>query len=225
MKTPLIVLTVTAACLALLWWLGPQPDPTSEQTRTDLPWQVTTSADGTSRVFDLHLGEATLADATQKFGSYENMAVFVSNAGTKSLEAYFGSVQFGPLTAKIVATLEASDAELDNLVANARERVGSPSGDWKFMLEHAVNKAQEPRRIQSISYVPGYAGLDADFFRQRLGEPAAWKTLDKHTVQWFYPQRGLSLVLNARGKEVLEYRAPHSFVIPADVEGPTRHGQ
>lgn len=221
MKTPLSILILTAGCLALFWWLGPRPDPDSKQPRSDLPWQVTGSPDGTSSVFDLHLGEATLKDAVQKFGPYENMAVFVSNEGEKSLEVYFGSVQFGLLQAKIVATLEASDPELEELVTMAREREGSPSGDWKFIMTHAANQAQQQRKIRSITYVPGYAGLEADFFRERLGEPAAWKTIDEHTVQWYYPEKGVSLLLNSDGKEVLEYSTPRAFTIPEDAERPT----
>ena len=218
MKIPLTVLAVTAASLALFLWLGPRPEPGLKQPRSDLPWQVTALSDGTSSVFDLHLGEATLEDAAKKFGPYENMAVFVANNGEKALEVYFGAVQFGPLKANIVATLEATDPELDDLVASARDREGSPSGDWKFILTRAANQAQRRRKVRSITYIPGYSGLEADFFRERLGEPAAWRTINEHTVQWFYPEKGVSLLLNSDGKEVLEYSIPRTFTVPADAE-------
>lgn len=216
MKIPLAILAITAICLAIFWWLGPRPDPSLAPDLVDLPWQVTELGDGTSRVFDLHLGEATLADATQKFGPYEDMAIFVTNEGQKSLEIYFGAVQFGPLKAKIIITLEASDSDLDDLLSTARERLGSPSGDWKFKLSTTPDQAHQQRKIKSISYLPNYRGLEADFFRHRLGEPTAWKKINDNSVQWFYPKKGLSLLLNSAGQEVLEYSLPRTFEIPSD---------
>jgi hypothetical protein len=218
MKIPLAILGIVALVLALFWWLAPAPDPTLQQPRTDLPWQVQALPDGSSRVFDLQLGAATLADAVAKFGPLEGMAVFAANDGRQVLEAYFGKVQFGPLSARVVTALDVPEPELQALIDRATEREGSPTGDWKFKLSAADRAAQSLRPLRAITYIPAYGGLDADFFRQRLGEPAAWKALEEGSVQWFYPDRGLSLLLNADGKEVLEYVAPREFQLPDGVE-------
>jgi hypothetical protein len=214
MRIPLAILAIVALTLALFWWLAPAPDPALQQPRSDLPWQVQPLPDGSSRVFELQLGTATLQDAVSKFGPVEDMAVFAAQDGRYALEAYFGKVQFGPLSARVVTALDVPDAELEALVDRASEREGSPTGDWKFKLSAADRAAQGMRRLRAITYIPAYGGLEADFFRQRLGEPAAWKPLEEGTVQWFYPERGLSLVLNAEGKEVLEYVAPRDFRLP-----------
>ena len=55
---------------------SPAPDPADLKPRTDLPWQVTANPDGSSRVFDLDLGSATLGDAMAKFGGLEGLALF-----------------------------------------------------------------------------------------------------------------------------------------------------
>jgi len=73
------------------------------------------------------------------------------------------------------------------------------------------------RRITGISYLPRYKGLEADFFRERLGEPAAWREIDEHSVQWFYPELGLSLLISSTEGAVFEYVAPRDFVLPAGV--------
>ena len=63
MKIPLSILGIVALILAAFYWIAPRPDGSALQARTDLPWQITVQADGSSRVFDLDLGHATLADA------------------------------------------------------------------------------------------------------------------------------------------------------------------
>ncbi len=218
MRIPLAILAATALLLALFWWLGPTPDPALQQARTDLPWQVTALPDGSSRVFDLQLGSATLADATARFGPAEDMAVFAGSDGRRVLEVYFGAIQFGPLSAKVVAALAVPESELEALIAGATAREGSPTGDWKYKLAAAERAAQQGRRLYSLTYIPSYGGLDADFFRARLGEPAAWKRAEAQVVQWYYPERGLSVLINAKGKEVIEYTAPRDFQLPPDVE-------
>jgi hypothetical protein len=218
------VLLVVAVLLSLFWILGPPNQATLTQTRTDLPWQIEIYPDGTSKVFDLHLGLATLADAVEKFGPYENLAVFASEDGNQVLEAYFGIVRFGPLQARVITALAATPEELTALIQTSRGREGSPTGDWKFPLQQAVWIKQHGRQVQAISYIPTYGGLEQDYFRERFGEPSAWKTLERHLVQWYYPALGLSLLLNSKGEEVLEFVPPRAMRLPQDLEYATSPG-
>jgi hypothetical protein len=218
MKTPLVVLLVIAVLLVLFWVLRPANDPHLLRPRTDLPWQVQAYPDGTSQVFDLHLGRATLADAVAKFGPYEKLAVFASEDGRPALEAYFGTVQFGPLKARVVAALAAAPEELSTMIQASPTRQGSPTGDWKYPVRQADWVKQESRVVRAITYMPTYDGLQGDYFRERFGAPKAWKTLDAHAVQWYYPAQGLSLLLNAEGAEVLEFVPPRAMRLPEDVE-------
>ncbi|MCB1774775.1 MAG: hypothetical protein KDI88_14260 [Gammaproteobacteria bacterium] len=213
MKIPLSILAIVAVFLGLFYLLAPPPGPDAMQQRTDLPWQVSVEPDGTSRVFDLHLGRATLADAMAKFGGVEGLAVFEPKQGAMALEAFFGNVQFGPLQAKVIVRLDADEAELATLRDTATRREGSPSGDWKYRLADGPDVHRD-RLLRGISYIPGTRGLDAEFFRQRFGEPAAWLQESEQAVSWFYPEIGLSILIDSEAREVLEYRAPRDFVMP-----------
>lgn len=213
MKIPLSILAIVALLLGLFYLLAPPPGPDAMQNRTDLPWQVSAEPDGTSRVFDLHLGHATLADAMAKFGGVEGLAVFEPKQGNMALEAFFGNVQFGPLRAKVIVSLAAGNNELATLRDTATKREGSPSGDWKYQLADGPDVHRE-RRLKSISYIPGTRGLDAGFFRQRFGEPAAWLEESEQAVSWFYPDIGLSVLIDSKAREVLEYSAPRDFNLP-----------
>lgn len=216
MKIPLTILAVVAVLLAAFMLFAPTPGPDALAPRTDLPWQVTLRDDGGSRVFDLDLGNATLADAMEKFGALEGLAVFEPKHGALTLEGYFGNVQLGPLSAKIVVGLAADASELAAMKERATKREGSPSGDWKFVLADAPREHMQ-RRLSVISYVPGTRSLDADFFRERFGEPDATLQENAQAVSWFYPRLGLSILIDDEAREVLEYLPPRDFVMPDGV--------
>jgi hypothetical protein len=214
MKTPLIILAIVAVFLGLSYFFAPKQDL---QPRTDLPWQITVHPDGSSRVLDIDLGKATLSDAQEKFGPVEDYAVFVRDENNSDLEAYFGNVMFGPLNAKVVVKLQASEAEKQALVARGGEREPSPTGDWKHKLNQADHAAQAQRLVTAISYVPGTRGLDAAFFLDRFGKPAATLKENEEAVSWFYPEKGLSVLIDKQSREVLEYVPPRDFVMPEGV--------
>lgn len=216
MKIPLTILALVALMLGAFYLFAPAPDPASMKPRTDLPWQIRINADGSSQVFDLQLGSATLGDAMAKFGGLEGLALFEPQQGPLALEGYFGNVLLGPLKAKVIVGLDANTDELNAIRARAKQREGSPSGDWKYPLDDAPD-AHLQRRVAVISYIPGTRGLDADFFRQRFGEPAATLRESENAVSWFYPQLGLSVLIDDDAREVLEYVPPRDFVMPEDV--------
>lgn len=224
MKIPLAILALVAVMLGAFYLFAPPPDPATMQPRTDLPWQITVNPDGSSRVFDLELGSATLADAMAKFGGLEGLAVFEPKDGPLALEGYFGNVQLGPLTAKVIIGLAASSAELEAIRATSIKREGSPTGDWKYILGDTPQQ-HAGRRVRVISYVPGTRSLDADFFRQRFGEPDAWLQENERAVSWFYPRIGLSVLIDDNAREVLEYLPPRDFVMPDGVERASPTGQ
>jgi hypothetical protein len=213
MKIPLGILAVVALMLLLFQLLAPPPGPDSTGPRTDLPWQITVNPDGSSRVFDLELGSATLADAMNKFGDLEAIAVFEASGGPLVLEGYFGDVQFGPLKAKVIVGLEATADELEAMRDSSSGREGSPSGDWKYTLADPPER-HGARRVTLITYVPGTRNLDTEFFRARLGEPAAWLSENEHAVSWFYPRYGLSVLVDDEAREVLEFLPPRDFEMP-----------
>jgi len=219
MKTPLILIAIVALALAASFLLAPPPDPEMVKPRTDLPWQIEAHPDGGSRVFDLELGSATLQNAIDKFGEPEGVAVFQHSKDDKlDLEVYFGKVSFGPLTARVVVKLAADEAEKRNLAEHAKKRESSPTGDWKFPLRRDLIGQLTDRRITAISYVPGTRGLDRDFFLERFGTPAAQLAENEDARSWFYPKKGLSILIDDKGPEVLEYVAPRDFRMPPDAK-------
>jgi hypothetical protein len=217
MKIPLSILAIVAVVLGLTYLFAPEPNPELIKARTDLPWQITVNPDGSSRVFDLELGSATLNDAQGKFGAAEGYAVFVRNQESSDLEAYFGDVHFGMLKAKVVVKLQASEEEKRAMIERAGTREASPTGDWKYKLSPAETTQLGERRLTAISYVPGSRGLDQAFFLDRFGKPSATLTENEEAQSWFYPDKGVSILIDNKGREVLEYVPPRDFVMPSGV--------
>lgn len=202
----------------VIFFVTPPADHPQTTQRTDLPWQVTVEPDGSSRVFDLHIGTSTLKEAIAKFGNPEAVALYIRESGTRDLETYFGTVSMGPLKAKIILNLLVDGERLDAFEANAIKQEFSAEGDRKLLLNSEDKQSLGDARIAGITYIPTYKGLEADFFRERFGEPAAWKVEDEEHVQWFYPDIGLTLLMSAEGREILQYRMPREFVMPEGVE-------
>jgi hypothetical protein len=216
-KRLFIGIGLLVAVMGAFWLVSPPPPSELEgQVLSDLPWQVGLSGDGTSRVLGLTLGEATLADAVARFGSPDGAGLFQGERG-RSLEAYFSTIRLAGLEGRLVLTLAATQEELDRAAARAvgAERVAS--GATRFTLSAEDKEGLAGRWITGISYMPRYKGLEADFFRERLGEPAAWREIDERSVLWFYPELGLTLLISSVDGAVFEYVPPRDFVLPADV--------
>ena len=78
-----------------------------------------------------------------------------------------------------------------------------------------VAKVRLSNGYEVISYIPGTRNLDADFFLERFGTPAATLRESEQAQSWFYPEKGLSVLIDEDAREVLEYQPPRKFVLPA----------
>ena len=70
------------------------------------------------------------------------------------------------------------------------------------------------RRTTVIGYVPGTRSLDAEFFRTRFDEPAATLQENEQAVSWFYPNLGVSILID---DVVLENLPTRDFAMPDSV--------
>lgn len=201
--------------LILFMFAIPKPEIKQELQNAQLPWNITLHDDGSSEVFSLQFGKDTLADAINRFHEPEDVAVYVGDE-QHSLEVYFGTVHIGPLEAKLILTLAASDADIEQILLRAKGRAMSGSKDKKIELDNADAVLALDRQFTGITFIPKYSGLDSDFFKQRFGEPSAWIRLNENAVQYFYPDKGLSITIDAEGKEILQYSHPEDFRLPTE---------
>lgn len=221
-KHPLLAaLGLLALALVAFGLLAPRQQPGESESPDNLPWHVEPDTDGHARVLGITLGRDRLVVLSQRFGLPEGVALFRSERGD-ALEAYFPTIRTGRFEGRLVLKLETSPEETAAFASRAVTAERTASGATRYTLGADDKAALAGKRVVGISYLPKYRGLDADFFRARLGEPAAWLQPDETTVLWFYPDRGLTLTLAGAQGAVLEVVPRSDFVLPADA---TRAGQ
>jgi hypothetical protein len=209
MKTALAILAAITLLVLLLTFMAPAPERPAPAA-TDLPWQIEVQPDGSSRVFGLALGHATLDDARSRLGAEPQVAVVTAPGEAGSLEAYFETVSFGPLTGKMVLTLEASRADIERMRGRAVKTEFMDSTTRKATLASEDLSGAGRAAIRSIAFIPS-AHLEEATVLQRFGAPAERLRDGEHVEHFLYPAKGLDVVIDRTGKEVLQYVAPRDF--------------
>jgi len=181
------------------------------QLPSTLPWQIENNKQGHTRVFGLNLNQSTVQDAENQFSSPAEISLFVEPDGTKVLEAYFDKITLNGLRAKMILVIEVSSEQLHGLfqrgaristLGNARKKVVLNTQDLAQVRKHT---------IKSITYLPS-AKLQDALIRKHFGEPIQQiKESNSDMTHWLYPQLGLDVALNAKGKAVMQYISPQSF--------------
>lgn len=174
------------------------------------PWQVSVQADGKLRVFGITLNQSRLLDATKVLGSNYDLGLFETENQPLTLEAYFSEVTLGGISGKFILTLQASQAELVALRDQAVKRKVLESGARRYTVAHEDKMRLAEKTITSLGYIP-YINLDEEIIKSRFGEPAERIVIDQKRQHLLFPEVGLDLLLDEKGKELLQYVVPAEF--------------
>ncbi|MDD3518383.1 MAG: hypothetical protein PHQ14_08545 [Chromatiales bacterium] len=192
----------------VLYWVGTRE---RETQFVDLPWQIEVLPDDRVRVFGVTLGETPLMDLAPRFGVPE-FGVFAQTDGRLSLEAYFGTVSIGPFQAGLLAVMSAEPETLDRYVAETTNVRPMPSGARRYELTEENVREVVRMPVTELVYVPR-ARYEAALVEQRFGAPAERVVVDEQRTYWLYPDRGLALMLNGDGRDLLHYVRPRAFAV------------
>lgn len=181
------------------------------QTPEDLPWNAALTPEGNVEVFQIEVGKSTLREMIKQFQSFPEIAVFTSETGKRTLEAYFGKRRLGVFEARIVAELQASADMKARFEAEHAEREGMASGLWKHTLSEANVKIANDLPVTKLVYMPTVNYDDATAIA-RFGEPAERLPARKEGVAyWFYPDKGLAIMMNSDGSDILYYTPKNNY--------------
>lgn len=211
------------ACLAILLvalvagqlWAPAKPAGGDQAPDQELPWQVEVLPGGGSKVFGLQLGSSHLADARTRLGPDIQMAVIMAANAPPALEAYYERVAFGFITGRLILTAELPSDELAVMAKRAAKVAPLQSGAWQATLaaDDRENVLRAP--VTAIAFIPS-VDLDEATVIQRFGQPAERLRGDDRAVHYLYPAIGLDIVLDDKGKELLQYVAPKDFALLRD---------
>lgn len=195
------------------------PAPEASQTAgtesaPGLPWQIEARPDGSSRVMGLTLSTgpdaSTLADVRRLFGAEVQVAIIAAPGEAGSLEAFVDPAQLGFVSGKLVVTARLDDAALKGLRERAIKSDFMESATRKYTLAPEDEAQALKAPIASLSFIP-QARLDVDAILARFGQPARRVKSNGHLEHFLYPDKGLDVILDTEGKELLQYVAPAAF--------------
>lgn len=183
-----------------------------------LPWDVEVNDRGQVAVFGVTLGESTLLDFKRRYDQKADLAIFAQPGEQLSMEAFFGRMNVGPLTAKVVLVADVDPETLERWAGESRIADPTPSGARKLsMSDEALVEAQD-KPIRSISYAPS-ADYEEELISRRFGEPADKRPIPRGerdgdeppAMLWLYPQKGLAITVEPDDKELFQYINPEHF--------------
>lgn len=177
----------------------------SEQTNpVDLPWQATVNAEGNVDAFGITIGKTTLRETMMHFKSFPETGLFVDEDGTSALESYFGKKRVGLFEAKLVAESDASEAVRKGMLERALERKPQPSGKWRYRLSEDDVRVSNELPVKYLVYIP-VVDYEQERIETLFGQPEGTHAMTEKAVYWFYPKKGLILLLNNDGGDIMYY--------------------
>ncbi len=204
-----VAIALLIVITALLLWrptdnTPPAPPPDG------LPWQIETLANGGSRVFGLTLEHSTLGDARARFGDDLVIGVLAARGETGSLEVYFDSVTAGGIMGKMVLVAALDKTALAHLRARTVRKEYLSDATYRYILDSDDLPLVWRAPIATITFIPA-ASIDAETVLKRFGLPQGRLRSSDRVEHFLYPDKGLDVTLDNKGKEVLQYVAPRAF--------------
>ncbi|MDR1648535.1 MAG: hypothetical protein LBR88_10990 [Zoogloeaceae bacterium] len=211
MKIFLSVLAFAVLLLGIGWFLpSPQPAAVSDPENF-LPWQIRVEeATGQSEVFGLKPGISTLAEAQVRFGGDPELGIIVPPGDVAALEAYYARVELGVLQGRLLLRLAATPETLKAMLQRAPKAEYMESNTRRASLAAEDLVLAQATPIAALTFIPN-ANLDEDTIRKRFGPPVEILKTSENLTHFLYPGKGLDVILDAKGKEVLQYVAPRDF--------------
>jgi len=205
-----IIIVLLLSALALYQYYQVKNQSGSTQTIEGLPWQIELLPQGKSGVFGLVLGQSTLADAFAVLGQDYELAIISMLDEQGALEAYYPRYLAGVITGKLILAAQIDDAQLQAMRKRAEGIDYTGSGAKKFRLRQDDIAAAESLPIATITFIPT-TNFDHEIIMMRFGKPDLRIKSNDNTEHYLYRKKGLDIILNQKGKDVLQYVAPSQF--------------
>lgn len=176
----------------------------------NLPWQIELDGQGGSSVFGLRPGVSTVGEVRQKFGSEMDVAIIAEPNEMGTLEGYYSQVALGFVLAKVIVTVDTKNELISEMRDRALKAKHMESTTRKITLNPDDLAAIEKMPVKAISVIPS-VNLDEATVIQRFGQPGERLAVSEKRVHLLYPEKGLDVVVDGDGKELLQYVAPRNF--------------
>ncbi|MDR0234558.1 MAG: hypothetical protein LBI31_07155 [Zoogloeaceae bacterium] len=184
-----------------------------------LPWQIERDEAGQTRVFGLSPGVSVLNDAIAQFGEDIEIAIMIAGnvpkgeeAKDAALEGYYNQVVLDFIHARLILTLEASPDMVESMLSRSVKGEYMRNGSRKFSLHPDDIRLAATLPLAAMTLIPG-GSLDDETITSRFGAPAGIIPVGETLHHYLYPDKGLDIILDRKGKDVLQYVSPADFEV------------
>jgi hypothetical protein len=169
-----------------------------------MPWQSYLDDQGKTVVFNLTMDESTLTESMRLFGTEVEASLFENKDQKKTLEVYFSNTKIGGISAKIILNLELNDQQFNHLSDNIKETEVMPSGNKKTIFNQVGESSMFGLTISVLTFIPS-ADLSPDTLLSLFKKPARVDQVKSGVEYWYYPSKGLRIIVDDEHKEILEF--------------------
>lgn len=215
MKFALSLIAFVIAALVLPFFFPGAGQQEGVDPNSNLPWQIELDGQGGSRVFGLQPGISTLGALRQKLGNEIEVAIIAEPGEIGMVEGYYAQVALGFVLAKVIATVDIENEAISAMRDRALKAKHMESTTRRITLHPDDLAAMDALPIRAISVIPT-VNLDEATVVQRFGPPGERLAISEKRVHLLYPDKGLDVLVDGDGKELLQYVAPRQFALLRD---------
>jgi hypothetical protein len=202
-KLVLIILSIAVLIYTVFYLLSRDITLPDNQA---MPWQSYVNDQGETVVFDLTMGKSTLADAMRLFGTEVEASLFEED-NKRDLEVFFSSTKVGGISAKVILNLDLNNQQFSYLNNNIKETEVLSIDTKKISFNKAGESSMFALTINALTFIPR-ADLSADTLIGLFKKPARVDLVEPGIEYWYYPSKGLRIIVDTENKEILEFYTP-----------------
>lgn len=194
---------LAAVLLSIILMLIPKPVEVVDPKI--LPWNSVINEQGNIEALGLTLGVSTPQDAIALYGEdYETLVFTDKSENNKVAEVYFPTMTLAKLRGVVTLILEVPENELSEMYSRGVKITVNSAGNRQITLRGEDSDSLIDNTILTMTYVPK-KNLSKDMITMRFGEPNSKSIGSDGLERWHYPDKGLEIILNPDGPEVLQY--------------------
>ena len=157
------------------------------------------------------LGQSTLGDVRAQHGEEMELAVIQApGQKTGGLEMFYSRFRAGLFSGKLVVAADIDPGEVTAFTGRAVKSGYMQSGARKFSLAANDRARALQAPVASVTFIPTVK-IDEAALTRRFGEAAERIRGEDEVTHLLYPDKGLDLIVDLKGRAVFQYVAPRDF--------------
>ena len=185
-----------------VFYLSTRNNPISDDQT--LPWQSKVNASGQTEIYNLVIGSSSFQDAIRTFGKDLEVSLFKNQDESFQLEAFYSNIEIAQIRGQLIVELLMSENQLGFLQNNIKSSEKLPTGNEKFELNLFAKSSLRNLMIKKIVFIPK-TDIAPSTIIDRFGKADKISSDAQGVEYWIYQEKGLRIIYNANGKEMMEY--------------------